>query len=116
MALHRLCAHCDGRFVCPDLPTRNALLEAVRAATHHPDSVHGASLCPRVVPVVPLLQPQRLFRGSPRLLRGLRHCLLLQSDVRLHGARPPQPEALLPQHLAETVAMASNVVPEMLWR
>lgn len=81
--------------------------------THHPHPIHGPRLRRRLPPLILLLQPQRIFRSHSRLLRGFRHCVLLQSTLRIHRARFASAKDLFPNNHTKGLDLPRETTPKM---
>lgn len=90
----RLRRHCHPHELLLDVEARDELHETERAEAHHPHSLHGAHILSLRIPLHMVLLACGILPGSQRLLRGLRHLVLLRPHVPLYGPRPARTEGV----------------------
>ena len=91
----------------PPLPV---LVPLLIPQQHHPNSLHDSRICGLILPPTMVLLARGILPGHIRLLRSVRHRLLLFAPVPLHCAEPPRTKAIFPIDTTKRLGITNLMV------
>jgi hypothetical protein len=77
---------------------------------HHPNPLHDSRICCIILPPTMVLLARGILPRHIRLLRSIRHRLLLCAPVPLHCAEPPRTKAIFPNDTTKRLGIANLMV------